>query len=66
MIVKMLVTKLRESKALRINKNIRPREIAADIKIFFKTILKENVNAKYNGIKKADNWLISAWLKVSG
>ena len=45
------VTIFKESKALRINKKIRPKEIAEDNKVPLIKILKVNVNAKYKDIK---------------
>lgn len=55
MIVKIPVNKFSESKALRINKVIIPKEIDIEIGIFLKKILKVQTSAKYSGIKKRDS-----------
>lgn len=49
--VRMPVTRLRELRALRTSRKTKPKEIEEDDKIFFKKILKVNINAKYKGAK---------------
>lgn len=52
-IVKIPVTRFKESKALRISREIIPKEIEEDIRIFLKKILKVNTNTKNSGIKNS-------------
>lgn len=51
MIVKMLVTRLRESKALSISKQTRPNEIEPAEKIFFRKRLIVKDRAKNKEVK---------------
>ena len=50
-IIRIPVTMFRESKALRINRKIKPKEADPEIKIFFNEMLNVRVRAKYSGIK---------------
>lgn len=47
------VTKFRDSKALRISRQIIPRVIKDETKLFFRIILTVKNSAKYSGIKNA-------------
>ncbi len=60
------MTILRESRAVRANKKIKPKERVRDKSIFFKKILKEKVIARNKDTKKGVIWLKFACVKVSG
>ena len=56
----------RESKALRIKRQIRPKQIEEEKRIFFKKIFRENTKARYRETKKGKIWRELAWVKLSG
>lgn len=56
----------KESKALRINRKIKPKEIERDERIFFKKMFKVILNAKNNGIKNVNSCTKLACVRLSG
>ncbi len=58
--IKLIVTKFKEFKALIINIKTNPKLTDPEIKIFFKTIFKLKVIAKNKEIKKNNNWIVFA------
>lgn len=64
--MKLIVTKLSESKAFKKSRKIKPSETEVDIKIFFKIKFRLKVIAKNKGIKKDKSWVAFAAVKFSG
>lgn len=66
MIIKIPVTKFKESKAFKISRKIKHRAKDKDTKIFFKKRFKVKAIAKNKGPKNKLICLKFAWDKLSG
>ncbi|MDO8639417.1 MAG: hypothetical protein Q7R53_00690 [bacterium] len=64
--IKIPVMMLRESRALRINKKINPKDIAKEILKFFKARLKVNISARNSGARNELICIKFACVRVSG